>query len=419
MTDALKALTERRKQIKAQIKDNAEKFMLARFDGTSADELKALAKQGAELENELDAINADIQAAEQDKRNGEIRLQEEKRKTDEQARLEKERQRQEQAKAQWTDTHSKLKAQNRAEKIIDTLKVQVTPSTECIEPNDSFVKGLFRFGSDSFKNALQGKKFSNKESHKTSKQDAVFSSVGIQNAEGYENDNPLSEFDRAVLGVLISEYLASNRYTTVNIIFRALIGKIGDQNARPMKNQQDATVNSVVKLMGTIVDFSGVTESLTELKYTDKDGNTLTLKFANLISADILDAKINGQIMEGVIFFKDNSPLFKIADIKNQVIRYPHELLNVPNQNNTPRIIAVKKYVMRRICEIKLHKMTPTITFDDVFKRCRMSNCSRDVKMDARNAVIKLFTHLQEKNFISSFEPVQQRGKFISVKFTF
>ena len=42
MTDALKALTERRKQIKAQIKDNAEKFMLARFAGTSADELKAL-----------------------------------------------------------------------------------------------------------------------------------------------------------------------------------------------------------------------------------------------------------------------------------------------------------------------------------------------------------------------------------------
>lgn len=413
-------MTERRTQINAQINENIKNVWDIHFSNPSADELKILATQREELDEQLKAVTAELNHVQNAIREEEARLQDEKRKADEQAKLEKERQKQEQVKAQWIDAESKLKIKKYVDTIIDTLKVQVMPSDECVEPNDSFVKGLFRFGPNNFKKALQGTRYrNNKESHKTSKQDAVFSSVGIQNAEGYEDDNPLSEFDRAVLGVLISEFLAGNRYTTVNIIFRALIGKIGDQNARPMKNQQDATVNSVVKLMGTIVDFSGVTESLTELKYTDKDGNTLTLKFANLISADILDAKINGQIMEGVIFFKDNSPLFKIADIKNQVIRYPHELLNVPNQNNTPRIIAVKKYVMRRICEIKLHKMTPTITFDDVFQRCRMSNCSRDVKMDARNAVIKLFTHLQEKNFISSFEPVQQRGKFISVKFTF
>ena len=238
--------------------------------------------------------------------------------------------------------------------------------------------------------------------------------------EGYENNSPLTEFDRAVLGVLISEYDFGNRYTTVNIIFRALIGKVGDQNVRPMKNQLESIADSVQKLMGTVVDFSGISDSLKEMNYTDKNGNAVVFQSANLLSADILNAKVNGQEMDGVIFFKVISPLFNIADAKSQVIRYPHHLLNVPNQNNTPRIISIKKYVLRRICEIKLHKnLSPTITFDDIFKKCRMLDSPREVKRDARNAVIKFFEHLQEKNFILSFELVQQCNKFVSIKFSF
>ena len=171
--------------------------------------------------------------------------------------------------------------------------------------------------------------------------------------------------------------------------------------------------------MGTVVDFKNLSDVLKGLHYSDKDGNFISLRSSNLISIDILDAKVNGQILNGVIFFKDNSPLFLIADAKNQIVRYPHALLDVPNLNNTPRIISIKKYVLRRICEIKLHKMTTTITFDDVFSKCRLLDCPRNVKMDARNSIINLFHHLQEKNFIASFELVLQRQKFVAVKFSF
>ena len=67
------------------------------------------------------------------------------------------------------------------------------------------------------------------------------------------------------------------------------------------------------------------------MNYRDKDGNEIILCASNLLSANIIDAKINGQVMEGVIFFKANSSFFDIADEKDQVIRYPHALLNVPN----------------------------------------------------------------------------------------
>ena len=318
---------------------------------------------------------------------------------------------------------SKQRLDKSAEKIIDSLKIQIMPSTECVEVNDAIVKSLFKLSSKKYQQALNGQSFRVKEKRKSNKKDAVYSNINLFNTEGYDDNSPLDEFDRAVLGIIISEYLSGNRYTTVNIIFRALIGNVGKayDGIKPHKNQRQAIINSIEKLMGTLADFSQISKSLNQLHYTDKNGNKIILKKSNLLSADFLDAKINGQMMEDVIFFKANSPLFDIADAKNQIVRYPHKLLDVPNQNNTPRIISLKKYVMRRICEIKLHKqLTPTITFDDVFTKCRIINSHREIKADARNAIIKLFQHLKEQNFIKDFELVYNRSnKFVSIKFSF
>lgn len=256
--------------------------------------------------------------------------------------------------------------QKNAGKILNLLKVQVKPSTECVEPNDAIIKALF---------GTSGKKISITEKHKTKRKPAVVSNLNVQGTA--VTDTPLSEYDRAVFGVLVSEIDVGNRYTTVNIIHRALIGRPGQglKGFYPEKDQKNAIINSVSKLMVPVVDFSDVKDSLKKLKYTDKDGNELILRKDNILSASIFDAKVNGQPVEGVIFFKENSPLFDIANLKDQVIRYPHELLNVPNQNNIPLIISLKKYVMRRICEIKLHskQLKPTITFDDVFSKCKVN----------------------------------------------
>ena len=406
MEHTLTALIERRNQIKALIEENFQKNKAdidARFPDLSFMEKHQLMNAPDNLlnnrNNALKEVLADLDAQIEDAKK-------------------------ELPKALWKITQSKLNGTfaDTAQQMISTLQVQIIPSTYCAEPNDAFIKGLFRFGPKSFKKALQGTIFGVFEKKESKRKDAVFSQLALQNSEGYEDDNPLTEFDRDVLGVIISEYLSGNRYTTVNIIHRALIGKVGQgcDGVKPMKNQQAAIINSVVKLMATIVDFSSVSESLKEMNYTDKEGNTVILRTSNLLLADIVDAKINGQVMDNVIFFKANSPLFDIANAKSQVIRYPHNLLDVPNQNNTPRIITLKKYVMRRICEIKLHKnMTPTITFDDVFQKCRMTNSLRSAKQDARNAIANLFQHLKDKNFISDFQLVQHRNKFISVKFSF
>ena len=254
--------------------------------------------------------------------------------------------------------------------------MQITPSNICVELNDSIVK------------ALVGKSSSNisvTEKHKSKRKDAVVSNLNVQGAT--VDGTPLAEHDRDVLGVIVNEQVFGNHYTTVNII-----------------------VKSVKKLMGTVVDLTDVNDSLKKLKYTDKDVNEIPFKLENLLSASVFDAKVNGQPVEDVIYFNDSCPLFDIANLKDQVIRYPHELLNVPNQNNTPLVITLKKYVLRRICEIKLHKnLAPTITFDDFFKRCRLSKVSCDQEHNARKTIIKFLEHLKSQNFITDFE-VKKRG---------
>ena len=448
--DIINELNERRSQL--QDKYSSLKNDMLKAMASDSDDYRSIMAEFGALSQKIQSVNEQIfniehadeikaeeernarELAEREKRIQEAKLAEEKRKAEllaaERAKAEAEQNAKEAAKAKIVSQESKLIGKKssdeqlnvNADKIIDILKVQITPSTMCVEPNDVFIKTVFNACHSAYKALLRGKFYNVKEKRKTKKKDPVFSKLQLQNVEGYDNDCPLDEHDRDVLGVIISEYLFGNLYTTINIIHRALIGKPsqGFLHIYPRKNQKKAIVDSVIKLMSTVVDFSDVNDSLKEMNYVDKDGNELTLRASNLLLADIIDAKINGQEMEGVIFFKANSPLFQIADAKNQVIRYPHALLNVPNQNNTPLVISLKKYVMRRICEIKLHKnLAPTITFHDVFSKCRLGKVSRDQEHNARKAIIKFLDHLKGQKFITDFE-VKKRGNTIyGVTFVF
>ena len=101
------------------------------------------------------------------------------------------------------------------------------------------------------------------------------------------------------------------------------------------------------------------------------------------------------------------------------MLTYDAELLDVPHQQNTPLNIAAKNYVMRRIQEIKLHRMTPTITFTDIFQKCRIEKSDNKIKQRVRDIVIKFFEHLKAKNHIKSFEITKKHNTFYSVKFSY
>ncbi len=310
---------------------------------------------------------------------------------------------------------------NFADSVRDALQnVHFKPTRTRVELNDKATKKYFNLDAETYDFLINKHGTYNiveKKNHK--KHGKVRTPTTLSNADGYSNVKPLNEFDRAVQCAIISEQLAGNRYTTPAIIFRALVGKVGEVGVTPSVNQEKAILESIDKLMFTRFN-ADTAKSFEILKYPN--GDEIKLKKSAILPACIVDAKINGQVIDNVIFFDRESPLYLIANAKNQIIRYDAKLLDVPNMNNTPMIITIKNYVIRRICEIKLHKqLAKTLTFDDIFQKCRIDKASNKTKFDARNIIFRFLQHLIDHNFIDSFDIVKNKNgkKFYAVTFTF
>jgi hypothetical protein len=296
--------------------------------------------------------------------------------------------------------------------------VQVYPSKIRIELNDKATKVLFNIAPEYYAQMIQDNKghgIIEKKHHK--KHGKVRSNFHIFNENGYTVIVELNEFDRAVLSVCISEWQVGNRYITIPMILRGLIGKVGASTGfRVYKDQRTAILQSIDKLMFTAYDPNMI-DAFQKLNY-DGDGKIEKVTKSAILPCYRVEKTINGQKTD-IIYFDRESPLFTIASLKKQILSYNVTLLDVPNQNNTPLVITLKNYSMRRIVEIKHHKMTPTLTLDDIFSKCRINDDQRKVKEHARESLDKFFAHLQSKGEIKSYEWVKKGNKIHSIKFTY
>lgn len=297
-------------------------------------------------------------------------------------------------------------------------KVQLYPSKVRIVPNFKLAKVTSNLSESSYNRLINGKSAEIVEKKKHKKFGEIVSTFTIKNSDDYDGTDPLNVFDDSVASACMSEWEAGNRYTTPAIILRAITGKKtgangGTANGAVNPDQRAAIINSLQKLMGTIISID-LTDTNKKLGY---DGTTKIT--SAILPAKIVAKTINGQIVDEVIYFDRESPLLTVAKQRKQLLTYDAELLDVPNQNNTPLVIMIKNYVMQRIQEIKLHKMTPTLTIEDIFKKCRISDATKRTKQHARECLEKFFAHLQEKGEIDSFELTKKGNKIYSITFTY
>jgi len=303
-------------------------------------------------------------------------------------------------------------------------KVQLYPAKVRVVPNCKLAKITANLTEQKFQKMLDGnnrqivEKKKHKKKGKTSSE--IVSTYQIINADGYDGTDPLTFFDYSVLSVIDSAQLEGGDCITFAMILRGLTGKTtanGNGNLHP--DQRAAIFASVLKLMQTIIKIDN-SQANKELGY---EGAKIIHR--QILSAHIETTKINGQVVEDVVcFHRDEngktikSPIFEVADQRNQIIRYDTALLDVPNQNNTPLVITLKNYVMLRVMEIKKHKMTPTITLDDIFKKCRITRNTEKTRQ-IKETIDKFFAHLQAKGVVDSFSWKKQGTKIHGVEFTF
>ena len=293
----------------------------------------------------------------------------------------------------------------------DIRRAQIYPATIRVDINDKMTSTLFGLSDKQFKGMRNGNRAFTVHEAKV-KGTTVDSTFRIRS----DSDEPLTAFDYAVFNACNSEQAAGNAYTTPNILYRALTGKIADSDANPSTDQIAAIRQSVTKLRRT--DFlPDISDAFSKLKYEDV---TLKIKESSVLPCIVLNAEVNGQFVEDAIYFLGESPLWVIANAKSQVIRYDARLLDVPRQNNTSRVIALKNYVLHRVHEIKLHQqLAPTLTFADIFEKARITDKDREAKVDARNAVKAVFDHLRAKGVVKTYTFVKKGVAIHAVTFIY
>ncbi len=220
-------------------------------------------------------------------------------------------------------------------------------------------------------------------------------------------------FDREVCFACISEQVAGHRFTTLNAIYRNITGDT--KCKRPKEAMYQRIKASISKLT-----FSEITIDLSEVcvRYGLRKEGSIVILHTSIIPGKYTETKIKGQ-RSILVEFYEPSPLFLAAEIKNgQILTYDKKLLDVPIQNS-PEIIVIKSYVLRRVLEIIAHKMTPTITFADVFEKNQLAQSSATQKKRYRDYMLKMFDFWIEQKLISSYE-IEKEGHIpISINFTY
>ena len=293
--------------------------------------------------------------------------------------------------------------------------VQIFPSRNRTEANDKLTEKVFSLLAETYYNMVTyGSRFDLIEKKNHKKYGDIFSYFWLELIDGYTDKSPLNQFDRAVLAACISEWAANNRYTTPSIIYRHLTGKIGS-DAEPKPELRAAILKSIDKMMCTQIKVD-MSDTCQKLGYND--GKPFKITSTILPCAYAEGIMINGHPTT-VIYLDRESPILTIAIMKKQVLKYEELLLNVAKQHNSIEVVAIKNYVLQRVEEIKLHKLTAVITFDDVLEKCRLIDIDRKKKSRIRQMILELMEHLKNVGEISDYSIEKHHNQFYSIQFTY
>ena len=302
-------------------------------------------------------------------------------------------------------------------------------------------QALQPYNSDNFKitiDYLSGKIFNdvipaNKTIQGTileSRKKNIVSDFWVINLTG--KDIQLTEFDRAVFNICISEQAEGKKFTTAKTIFHKLGG--GRDLTPTMKR---AIMESVEKLAGVrvIIDSTNAIEKRIVKdggKVKNKDGKFIFKGY--LLPTESVELTLNGQEVEVIGFLKSDvtdkikkGVIYTNAENHDQIISCTQDLLQAP-VNSNPRNIALNHYLLRRSLSIKgsnelaeknkhVKPLCKVILIDDMMEHCGLAEYDKYQQNKILKTTKKILDFLIERNVISNyqFETVKNTGKIRSI----
>lgn len=224
----------------------------------------------------------------------------------------------------------------------------------------------------------------------------------------------LRQFDKSVLVALISEFRAGNKFASVQRLFETLGG--GNHLTPKMK---DKLLSSVRKLMTTYVKIN-----MAEIVQKCYTGKKTTMIEGMLLPCKIETVEINGKITEGTIHLLGDSPLFQVADTKNQIARLPSKFLS--KIRATENLITLHWFLLERVAEIvgsnsedrkkRVRKLNTFILFETLCQKCGFINLGKIQKSRLRENVEKILEQFKICGLIENFNFVKKDEKIYSIE---
>lgn len=283
-------------------------------------------------------------------------------------------------------------------------------ATQIVVPNDKLNKVFFSLTFEEFIGIMnEGRQLDIDERPKKKKgKPSITTFIKLQLQGNLSADDfvicstPLDAFDRAVFCAAASERLAGNSTTSLSAIYRLVHGQSAGGNYR-LKDKQAKEIFSSLKKLSSLLIFADLTEICKLYKC-----EPLKINFKPILPCRIYEGKLLGGNSTTLIDFTDEPPLLTIAKLKNnQLLSFDSNLLTDASDFSrfNRRTIAARFYTLIRVLEIKLHSLTPIITVDDVFEKCRIDfNIRHERKAHCLDAIIFLLEHLKNEDVIHSFK---------------
>lgn len=244
----------------------------------------------------------------------------------------------------------------------------------------------------------------------------IFTPYFLELIQDYEDKLPPDAFAREVFYATVSAYEQGFNVITFNTILRSLTG--GNQTR--VQNDQYVAIRGAFDKLSRIlikIDLAPLLSAFPKYAANFKGDRNHAEIGGILLPMRYLETEINGHRTLAIEILGE-SPLMTVAKVKKQLLTYDLSPLAISGQNNTPQVITVKNYLLRRIELMKQHKMSSTILFETLYKECSLANATKKQKQDVRKESKTILNSFKAGGVIKHFEFKKQGNLYRSIKIT-
>nr|DAK83353.1 MAG TPA: hypothetical protein [Caudoviricetes sp.] len=195
----------------------------------------------------------------------------------------------------------------------------------------------------------------------------------------------VTRFDLIVANAIVSLYAAGNEYMTYPMIYRAIIGRVGEE-IKPSKVWRGRIDQAVTRLMGTVLEADCT--DVYDTYYAKNPGKHDRRKYSwrgNLLYAEIVTEYINGNMCKNVVHVLSIKGYEYAAD-RRHISTRPTAINAIPLRYDVPTL-ELADYLRDRIESMGgRNPMSKTINLETLLTDLHIVDMNRPTESDRKKA---------------------------------